>query len=794
MKIFCTSSCPNAPHRLTCGISSWHLATTCRVGPICEPSGGEIGDLSEQNRETPSYRASSHVRLSSLHSNETLLPFVKQIAMYCIDLRIDNLNWMVAADLRRILSPFRLAVSFHSGNVALSKSTLVHDVKTLFPFLKYVHLLVSLDNVIFASSTRRQSALGDETFHGLCASLNTLPQLEHISLVLQEKKGRMLRRCLTASSVVLSGGCLSESSARVYFGLVCEYISTMQNSCTLVAVEENGHDIKDRFSPADTTESRSVGAVQISLPSTSKHSIVSFRPMPQTKLTLATVERALTPAILTTLVLPCVPAAWNDIDLHGLQILDIGCVDVSDREELLHLDELLHCHRDGSLRNLSISLNNWQLTRLAPRASTTTSASVGSIFENCFDQLTTPDSEDELGEPSSVHPSIDEEKVDVLLNAAQTSPCASQTSEPVVDELVLEFLDETPSPVFQLPLRLSWLAKLTNLNLTGIHCHSIDFKYLFASSSLLRSLSLSPCLLLYIDQTECHCQSSTSSNPYQIHALSPNLLSLNLVSHLSNVRDTCTQCLEQYRTHCIRYSSIHQHLKDDSAAFRYDSLASAVIQVILQTLDLQHLSIRMPNYELQPNDFVLQPDNHLQSLILDVKVPLSFYSRFARLFAVKRFGHLRRLLLVSKNSFQLTPMLIDRFRTLETVEILSTHYHLDRPTMQYLETVLKPADYPNLHTFRVWIGSVVAKHLLKHLHKTVRLAFGNTRPGFVFDVSIVERSAGTLQTRAFILYDRSHPVHQSFHSLLSTHSYQLSLSYPSHLNWKPLYSELKFDK
>jgi hypothetical protein len=137
-------------------------------------------------KRTSCFCASSHIRLSSLHNAEMLLSFVKQTAMYCIDLRIDNLNWMVATDVRRLLSYFRLVVSFHSGNVALSKSALIHDVKSLFPFLKYINLLVSLDDV----TSGRQSATADDMFQGICTSLNEMSHLEHISLVLQEKKGK----------------------------------------------------------------------------------------------------------------------------------------------------------------------------------------------------------------------------------------------------------------------------------------------------------------------------------------------------------------------------------------------------------------------------------------------------------------------------------------------------------------------------------------------------------------------------------------------------------------------------
>lgn len=117
----------------------------------------------------------SHVRLTSLDNKNTLFSFVKEIGVYCVDLRIDNLNWMVVADLRRLLSNFRSVVYFHSGNVALSKSTLINDIQILFPYLKSIHLLISHNQSIFQD---------------LCLALNQIKQLESISLILEDKKGR----------------------------------------------------------------------------------------------------------------------------------------------------------------------------------------------------------------------------------------------------------------------------------------------------------------------------------------------------------------------------------------------------------------------------------------------------------------------------------------------------------------------------------------------------------------------------------------------------------------------------
>jgi len=123
----------------------------------------------------------SHIRLSSLHNKNILLSFIKEIATYCVDLRIDNLNWMIVSDLRRLLSNFRSLVHFHSGNVSLSKSTLINDIQILFPFLKSITLLISLDHI--------SSYVDKNLFQDICISLKQINELEYISLVLQDKKG-----------------------------------------------------------------------------------------------------------------------------------------------------------------------------------------------------------------------------------------------------------------------------------------------------------------------------------------------------------------------------------------------------------------------------------------------------------------------------------------------------------------------------------------------------------------------------------------------------------------------------
>lgn len=114
------------------------------------------------------------MRLTSWHNQEILSSFVKSVAHDCIDLRLDNLHWMTAVELRRLLSNFRLLVRLHTGNVFLSRSTLINDLRTLFPFLKYLTVLTSLD---------------PDGFQDFTAVLNQIPQLEHISMIIQNKKG-----------------------------------------------------------------------------------------------------------------------------------------------------------------------------------------------------------------------------------------------------------------------------------------------------------------------------------------------------------------------------------------------------------------------------------------------------------------------------------------------------------------------------------------------------------------------------------------------------------------------------
>ena len=610
---------------------------------------------------------------------------------------------MVVTDLRRLLSTFRLLVYFHSGNVSLSKSLLINDIKTFFPFLKSIHLLLAFDEIIFQE---------------ISTSLNEINHLEYISFVLENGKG----------------GYLTDINANSYLRSVCEYISNLTKEYKLLSIEENSSEIKDRFPSNDLPGKTSFGSTNLSLTSSLKHFILSFRSMLNMNLTLDSTDQLQ----LQTLVLPCLPASLDNLNWNCLTILDIGLINVS---ELLRLEGyLLYC------RNLTLCLNQWQLTRLNY---TQNSKQFSSVFENCFDEIIPP-----------------EEPV---------------TTWAPINEYSLEFLDDSQLPIFHYSLKESWLNKLTNLNLTGIHCHSIDFQLIFNSLILLQSLSLSPCLLFYIDQLECTCQTRTLS----IHSLNRKLLSINLVSHLSNLKDSCPVLLEQYKLHSIRHSSVHQYLNHNQTLFQYENLFRTSIRTILQSLDLHHLSIRIPNYDLHLDDLNFPTPNYLETLILDVKIPITFHTKLAHLYSLNTFNSLRRLFLITENHFQLTPILIDRFRTLEILEILSVNSHLNRATINYLESVLKPINYPDLNTFRFWVRSVDAKHLLKHLHKTIRLAFQDQRPAFQCDISFFNA------THQCILYDSTHEIHRKFHSFSSN---QLSIMYPKFLNSKPLYSELNLDK
>ena len=142
---------------------------------------------------------------------------------------------------------------------------------------------------------------------------------------------------------------------------------------------------------------------------TLQHLIVSFRPMLNVSLTLAIKDATVTKIQLQTLVLPCLPAtsdAIDILDLDHLKILDIGLVNVRNRMELSRLDHMLAHRRYHSLVNLTLSLNEWQHARLTVLRKghsnsrlTTDDAPFDSIFANCFEPNATVDEGEEIREP-----------------------------------------------------------------------------------------------------------------------------------------------------------------------------------------------------------------------------------------------------------------------------------------------------------------------------------------------------------------------------------------------------------
>ena len=488
--------------------------------------------------------------------------------------------------------------------------------------------------------------------------------------------------------------------------------------------------------------------IDFCLTSNLKHFILAFRSTSNTNLVIKRKNFDDDRLNLQTFVLPCLPSreSIENLNLKDLILLDLGLINNKNKSDLIQLDEYLN--RCSSLRNFSIQLSNWQSARLISQQP----RKVSSIFENCFDDLT---------------PTITTENI------------------PSTDDYHLEFLDDdnNRTVIFNFPLKFSWLNQLTNLNLTGIHCHSNEFQSIFDSLIRLQTLSLSPCLLIYLNSMQCTCQ----TNVYEMHSMPPQISSLNLVSHLTHLKDQCPILTEQYHHHCLRFSSIHQNLPNEKHVFQYEQLFRQILRRICRTYDFLHLSIRIPHYDLQIDDLDIQKNNHLETLVLDMKMPITFHTKLSWIYSENLFHSLKRLILISEAHFELTPMLIDRFQFLEILEIIAIHSHLSSSTIRYLESHLKPKIYPNLQIFRFWIRSVDAKHLLKHLRKTVRLAFESSRPSFQLDISTFNSA------RPCILFNHSHEIHRRFHSFPSSRSQQLTISYPNYLNFKPLYNEIDFD-
>ena len=351
-----------------------------------------------------------------MYNEEVLLAFAKQVGMYCVDLRLDYLHWMLTANLRRFLSNFRSVVRFHTGNVVLSKRTLVHDIGALFPFLKHLTLLISFDESPSSSVTtvnQSCSTTTDDTFQELWTSFNQINELEHVSLVLEGKKSESERNsCRTKASITfLCLEYLSSSDARQYLRLACDSISSINECVTLVSVEEKGYTMNRRLASMNTPIEVFGGQVTLSLTDRLKHLIISFRPMLNMKLALE--RRDSTPGKLQlhTLVLPCLPSTSDSINLLNLsqlRILEIGQVNFKSQEELQRLDEILLGHRSHCLRNLTIHFPDYLFVRLVivrreqhGKKSVASTEQFDSVFEDCFHPTITIEDDNEEKEIES---------------------------------------------------------------------------------------------------------------------------------------------------------------------------------------------------------------------------------------------------------------------------------------------------------------------------------------------------------------------------------------------------------
>jgi hypothetical protein len=323
---------------------------------------------------------------------------------------------------------------------------------------------------------------------------------------------------------------------------------------------------------------------------------------------------------------------------------------------------------------------------------------------------------------------------------------------------------------------------MTNLNLTGMHCHSMDLQVLLDSLPVLRSLSLTPCTLIYVDRT--------SSAPYRIHSITSKLVSLNLVCHSANMNELCSILYDDF----VRHSSTCRHSSFNRSVFSYEQLVRTSIRHIIGTTDLQHFSVRCPAYRIHADDLPFVSNNHLQSLIVDGKLSIGFHSILTLHFSLEHFACLRRLIVVTNDDFSLTELLLDKCRSMELVEIISLRAHVQRSTLKYIERVLTPTNYVYLHRFHYCFGSVDAQHLLKHLRRTVRAAFVCQRPAFEFDVRTIAVPLLGASERTCALYDHTHDIHRDFHVLSCARAAQLSIVYPNFLNYRSLYSERSFDK
>lgn len=357
-----------------------------------------------------------------------------------------------------------------------------------------------------------------------------------------------------------------------------------------------------------------------------------------------------------------------------------------------------------------------------------------------------------------------------------------------IDEYYLYFIDEHSLPLFQLKLNKSSVKLLTNLNLTGVHCHSMEFRHIFESLEMVRSLSVPVCLLVYIDQTQCNCQKEKQIE--QFHSIKlRNLVSLNLISFQNSVTEKCPILLEQSQRHSIRFSSVHISLKTNLSNASMDDLIRSTTRSILRNIDLQHFSLRAPNFRVHRDDFILQNQNHLNSFILDVRLPLDFHVSMNVLFNNQQFVNLRRLCLMTNDDFQFTASFFDRLRTLEKIEVITHSGSFKRSTMTYFEKFLTPKFYPNLTLFRYWTKTIENKTSFKKFIKKVQSEFDPIQPAFQLDVGTVL----SFDNRLHSVFDQTDSIHRDFHQLNLRNSKQLSIVYPNFLNYKPLYSSLEFN-
>ncbi|CAF1648705.1 unnamed protein product, partial [Didymodactylos carnosus] len=239
------------------------------------------------------------------------------------------------------------------------------------------------------------------------------------------------------------------------------------------------------------------------------------------------------------------------------------------------------------------------------------------------------------------------------------------------------------------------LRSLTNLNLTGIHCHSNNFTYLFQQLINVETLSITPCTLIYIDNNLCHCNNTNVLSIYQTHFCSfssmVQLKSLNIVCGVNNMKEKCFILEDDYRYHCLRYDETHIHDEIFDIVFYYEEIIRYCLQNIAYTLiQLHHLSIRMPFYELKINDLNLicqKFSSYLETLVIDVKGVSQLHITINVLLSRNILSKLKTFIVVD-DSFILTKQLLDNLSKqsqLEIIEIYSNKSDLNKDLIIYIE-------------------------------------------------------------------------------------------------------------